>query len=229
MAKAIYVPVNGTSKKVKTWYVSVNGVSKKVKKAYCSVNGVSELFWDDSAPAGALYWHGDLCTSLTGGWESIGVQTWSGSQAASKVAPTTTYESQTVKIEQGSGTWTGSDGVWKTKNKVDLSGFTKINILTRGQVAQTGYAAQYQGTHGIIDLLLNDSTTGNIIYNGDVDQGQRPYVVENVAGASQTWDWEVKTYNLNATTLAKGEEYIMLGFYTCWGRAYAEVSAVWLS
>ena len=229
MAKAIYVPVNGNSRKVKNWYVSVNGTSRKVIRAYCSVNGVSHLFWDDTAPAGALYWHGDLCTSLTGGWESVGVQTWSGSTQGSMVAPITTYESQTVKIEQGSGTWTGADGVWKTKNKVDISNYTKINILTRGQVAQTGYAAQYQGTHGVIDILLNDSTTGNIIYNGDVDQGQRPYVVEDTQGASQTWDWEVKSYNLNSAALTKGDEYIMLGFYACWGRAYAEVSAVWLS
>lgn len=193
-------------------------------------SGGSIQHWSYGAPAKALYWQGNLCTDLTGGWECVGVKTWSGSTDAMMVAPTAVYEDTTVKITQVVGnSWTGHDGVWKTKNRIDLTGYTKISILTRGEVKQSGAAGQYNGTHGVIDLILNDSTTGNIIYNGDVDQGHRLYTVENVAGASKTWDWEVKTYNLNAAALAKGEEYIMLGFYTCWGRAYAEVSAVWLS
>ena len=238
MAKTFYVPNKTgssflTGKPVKVYAPNKVGSTFQtatVSKMYCPDSNLTKLFWSESdIPSGALYWHGDLCSRLTGGWESIGVKTWSGSTAEMMVAPTTVYESQTVKITQGSGSWTGHDGVWKTKNKVDISNFTKINIITRGNVAQIGYAGQYTGTHGCIDIILNDTTTGNIVYNGDVDQGHRIHAVENTQGASQTWDWETKTYNLNATALAKGEEYIMLGFYACWGRAYAEVSAVWLS
>ena len=51
MAKAAYVGVNGTPKKITNMYVGVNGTPKKVLKGYVGVNGVPKLFWDNSVPA----------------------------------------------------------------------------------------------------------------------------------------------------------------------------------
>ena len=49
MAKAAYVGIGGTAKKVKKIYVGVGGVAKKVKKAYIGVGGVAKL-WFNSSP-----------------------------------------------------------------------------------------------------------------------------------------------------------------------------------
>lgn len=45
MAKELYIPVNGFSKKTSKFYAPVNGFSKEIVKAYCSVNGFSKLFY----------------------------------------------------------------------------------------------------------------------------------------------------------------------------------------
>lgn len=45
MARELYIPVNGFSKKTSKFYAPVNGFSKEIVKAYCSVNGFSKLFY----------------------------------------------------------------------------------------------------------------------------------------------------------------------------------------
>ena len=45
MARELYLPVNGFSKKTSKFYAPVNGFSKEIVKAYCSVNGFSKLFY----------------------------------------------------------------------------------------------------------------------------------------------------------------------------------------
>lgn len=62
MAKAAYVGVNGTPKKITNMYVGVNGTPKKVLKGYVGVNGVPKLFWESSAQA--YSW--DLWTTVEG-------------------------------------------------------------------------------------------------------------------------------------------------------------------
>ena len=46
MARELYIPVNGFSKKTSKFYAPVNGFSKEIVKAYCSVNGFSKLFYE---------------------------------------------------------------------------------------------------------------------------------------------------------------------------------------
>ena len=57
MAKAAYVGVNGTPKKITNMYVGVNGTPKKVLKGYVGVNGVPKLFWDGGSPVSILSWN----------------------------------------------------------------------------------------------------------------------------------------------------------------------------
>ena len=45
MAKAIYIGVGGTARKVKNVYVGVGGVARRVKKAYIGVGGVARCFY----------------------------------------------------------------------------------------------------------------------------------------------------------------------------------------
>jgi hypothetical protein len=52
MARELYIPVNGFSKKTSKFYAPVNGFSKEIVKAYCSVNGFSKLFYEKGGGGG---------------------------------------------------------------------------------------------------------------------------------------------------------------------------------
>lgn len=57
MAKELYIPVNGFSKKTSKFYAPVNGFSKEIVKAYCSVNGFSKLFYEKGGGGGGTgFW-----------------------------------------------------------------------------------------------------------------------------------------------------------------------------
>lgn len=56
MARELYIPVNGFSKKTSKFYAPVNGFSKEIVKAYCSVNGFSKLFYEKGSGGGTGFW-----------------------------------------------------------------------------------------------------------------------------------------------------------------------------
>ena len=222
MAKTFYVPVNGQSVKPTKVYAPVNGYSKKIVKAYASVNGYSKLFFEgDVAPPGAIYWHGDLRTSLTGGWETTAKPSWSGSTC---VAPTVTYNSKTVTVSQDSiGTWTNKVGQFKTVNKIDLTNYTKLKIKSSGYVNKGGTST---GMHAIIEFVLHDNMNDYIDPNY-VDEYARPYAVENQQTNNKSWTDEIYTINLNQRVLSKGLEYFILNLEMNTGRGTITISEIW--
>lgn len=60
MAKELYIPVNGFSKKTSKFYAPVNGFSKEIVKAYCSVNGFSKLFFSAGGLIGVIFENGEF-------------------------------------------------------------------------------------------------------------------------------------------------------------------------
>lgn len=74
--------------------------------------------WVDWTPAGALFWHGNQCTDVTGGW---GINK---SDTSSKAAPTCAFESNRIHLTNNGF---ASSGVLSTVNKIDL---TNVNVLS---------------------------------------------------------------------------------------------------
>lgn len=69
-----------------------------------------------------LYNAGDLCTELTGGFAAKGIKYDSGTAA---VAPSVNYGSSSVTMSISKDY---SCGVWHTKNKIDVTTFSKLNV-----------------------------------------------------------------------------------------------------
>ena len=67
--------------------------------------------WVEWSPPGALYWRGNQCTDVTGGWA---IRKTNGSNLSQ---PTCTFGTDTIKITSASGS---KSGVLSTSNKIDL-------------------------------------------------------------------------------------------------------------
>ena len=76
-----------------------------------------------------LYYKGDLCEGLTGGWDNFGICL--SSEYKDPLALTISYnaDSVTLKSSRASGQPLGR---WSPKNKINLSGFSKVvvNVLS---------------------------------------------------------------------------------------------------
>lgn len=225
MAKKLYTGINDTSRNSTKLYIGISDLSRKAKKAYIGVNNLSRLFWEsDVKPVGAIYWHGDLCTDITGGWETAALpSSWSG---ANLVEPTVSYSNNSVAIEQSAYTalWENKFGQWKTVNRIDLSNYTKCNIRSTGYLQKGNYA---QGMHAIFDFYLHDNLNDYIDAN-HVNQYNRTYVTENdQLPLYKTWTDEVCSFNLNSTVLSKGLEYFILCADMNTGRGTITISEIW--
>lgn len=93
-------------------YISGSWVDK-VAQAY--INGEWLDWWD-----GGLYVAGDTYDSVTGGFVSVGFPA---------TAPSVTYNANYVTLVQKNMTW---EGLWRTNNLIDLSGFSKISWTYSG-------------------------------------------------------------------------------------------------
>lgn len=70
-----------------------------------------------------LYFEGDTCEAVTGGYYAAGLKPTSNS--ASNGLPTITYGEETMTIT-GSNTYNYNGGYVRTKNKIDLTDFSKL-------------------------------------------------------------------------------------------------------
>lgn len=84
-------------------------------------NGTSWV--DFSSSATYLYIEGDTCDALTGGYYAAGLRPTSNQ--ASNGLPTITYGEETMTIT-GSNDYTYNGGYVRTKNKIDLTDFSKL-------------------------------------------------------------------------------------------------------
>jgi hypothetical protein len=221
MAKKCYVGVNNLAQNCSKIYVGVNNVARKVVKGYVGVNGVAQQFWLAKPPY-ALYWHGDLCTDITGGWETTAQPSWSGSTC---VAPVVTYGSDSVSISQDSYTaWSNKVGQWKTVNLIDMSNFVKCYIRSSGSLQKGGTSS---GMHAVIDFYLNDDMSEYQDPNY-VDEYYRKYSIENSQTSTMTWTNELCSFILNPTVLSKGFEYFLVCEEMNSGRGNINISEIWL-
>lgn len=108
-------------------YISGEFVNKPAK---IMKNGA----WLDIAGEVYLYNSGDECTALTGGWASFG-SSYNDSQY--KVAPTVSRGSD--KIVFSLGEVNAGGGIARTKEKIDVTNFTKLKFTGSMQ----GYSAAY--------------------------------------------------------------------------------------
>ena len=85
------------------------------KTAQTYIGGEWLTWWQ-----GELYVGGDTFNSTTGGFVSV---------KFAGTAPKVTYNANNVKLVQANQTW---DGLWRTKNLIDLSGFSKLSWTYSG-------------------------------------------------------------------------------------------------
>ena len=86
-----------------------------------------------------LYKSGDKCVAVTGGWESVGVQyTQNYASKAPNITNNTTYE--TVAFSDNTE-W--CSGVYKTKNKIDLTEYNTLELSGWSKLEETQYSGAY--------------------------------------------------------------------------------------
>lgn len=71
-----------------------------------------------------LYYKGNLCEELTGGWTSSAVG--SSAEYNTPSAPNITYNSDHVEVHGTGAKW--ASGCWNTVNKIDLTDFSRIRL-----------------------------------------------------------------------------------------------------
>lgn len=110
--------------------------------------------------AAYLYNNGDQCTALTGGYKTVAT----GYGEAPGGTPTTlTYGSSSVFIEFKSTTsGTNFGGIWVTKNKIDLTPYTKLCMIG----TLKAYSPKYQHA-GTSSLCVFRTASTNIVWNED--------------------------------------------------------------
>lgn len=75
--------------------------------------------WVEWIPDGALFWHGDQCTDVTGGW---GINK---SATSSKAAPTCVFESDRIHLTNSGF---ASSGILSTVQKIDLTNAKVLSV-----------------------------------------------------------------------------------------------------
>lgn len=75
--------------------------------------------WVEWIPAGALFWHGNQCTDVTGGW---GVNK---SATSSKDAPTCAFESNRIRLTNSGF---ASSGILSTVQKIDITNAKVLSV-----------------------------------------------------------------------------------------------------
>ena len=125
----IYAGVSDTAREVKKIYAGVNGVAKEIKKVYAGVNGVAKLIWQsDNLSKVYLFYHGDACTDITGGWtKAFTFKTANGSNY------TMTRLAVGPDALAGNRTSTGGTGEYclyvRTVNSIDFTNYSKLCFL----------------------------------------------------------------------------------------------------
>lgn len=151
-----YVGDNGIARVGDKPYIGINDVAENVIKGYVGdANGIARL-WYMRKPACALYWLGDECTSLTGGWEVIAMPT--SEKTNRNVSYTASAPTKyTHQQHDDSGQLFSNPKAmeaYKTSNRTAYSG----GIKTINKIDLSAYAYIYV----ICDLLYTDGTDNYI-------------------------------------------------------------------
>lgn len=146
-----------------------------------------------------LYDAGDLCSEITGGYQTVATGYGLGAGA---VPNTVTYGASSVIIKSQYDTSNGAGGIWITKKKIDVTPYKSLKMtgtLKAGSISGHAYA-------GVAGLCLLTSASASIPWNTVVAASNSAYS-EN--GAETT----LNNPTVDVSAL-KGEFYIGIGLYS---------------
>lgn len=137
-----FIGENDIARKGSKPYIGINDVAENVLKGYIGVNNIARLFYVKQ-PASALFWLGDECTSITGGWEVLAMPTTekTNRNVNYNASAPTKYSGQehndsgslfsspkVIEAYKWSNRTPYSGGI-KTANKIDLSNYNTIYVI----------------------------------------------------------------------------------------------------
>lgn len=120
-----------------------------------------------------LYYDGDECSAVTGGWNNLGYNLTNGT-------PSKTKEASDLLIKFGTSAQTGgAAGSWSTINKIDLTGYTMIVVEVEA------YNASGRGTlWAYWPSTISDATTQSSAYGSDYSSNR--VTIRDMGRASNT-------------------------------------------
>jgi len=159
---------------------------QKIAKTY--VNGEWKTWlWTHA------YNKGDFCEALTGGWEALAIANESAYNRPN--LPTITVNEDSVTIKQGNTQW--FNGIYHTKNKVDLTPFSSISVLVSNVTGTT------------------NASRGEMCLHTEYGA----YGVDNRLASSSAWEKTsyLRTYTIDTTSI---NEPVYIGLRAYWGITY---------
>lgn len=133
-----------------------------------------------------LYYRGDRCTEVTGGWGTRGWTYASGSQYHAQ-SLSVTYNSSSVKLVQSVGANTYVHlytGVWETLNNISLSGVSKI----RFRIASASVSG---GTYPSLHMAVSSRASTYC--------GSSFYASASISSSSASKDYYIDVSSLNSS------------------------------
>lgn len=168
-----------------TWTVeAADGTETLSESVKISVEGQTEVVELSLVPKGALYYYGDECENVTGGWASKGLAISSGS--GGNVAPVITSGAESMTIDSNTSEYKG--GIAYTQIPFDLTDITTITF--------TG------------NVIKVSSDYMRLIVRKSVDE----YWGVSMPACYYFKTVGEQTCSLDVSALS-GEYYIMFGFY----------------
>lgn len=192
----------------------------------CSISGNTETVEFGSAteidiylrPYKFLYWYGLINTKLTGGFESIGTKTWSGS---TPYPPSVVYNTNNIYLEQiMETTWQNRCGMLKTINNIDISNFTKAYYILDTDCYTYG---GNQGMNAGLFLSVDDE-----VDSSEVSIVQQIALAENGNPRQVTRTDYHGSYTFSSAISALDNVYIGFNLNVNTGYCKTTLKAVWL-
>ena len=137
---AIYRGLSGVNREVKQQYRGLSAVNRTIKEQYRGLSGVNRKVFVGK-PLGALYWEGDECTALTGGWSIT--YTYNANSAP------TIEASYMIGVYADRG-WDLRIGYRTTAQSVDVTPYSKLWYEVENNEA--GYILLTKWNHGYQEL-----------------------------------------------------------------------------
>ena len=145
--------------------------------------------WVEWIPAGALYWQGNECADVSGGWQARG---WARKSSSSNaVAPTLTLADDCMEITPGSGTY--ACGVVEVCADQDL---TDVNQLTIDYEAVVKYNILYLAVISRTETYTDDAVARTQLHSITTETTvTRTTATLDVSGVSGSYDVAIVVNN----------------------------------
>jgi hypothetical protein len=132
----IYRGYSGVNREIKSQYRGLSGVNREIKEQYRGYSGVNRKVFSSSpasSPAGAVYWDGDECTALTGGWSTMSYRT------TYTAVHTVTENSNNITITSKGAVSDSGQTLYTHTSAVDLTNYTTLHCIGNVQYVDDGF------------------------------------------------------------------------------------------